>query len=76
MLNEIGQKGFGLLEAGVTLEAGRNYRLSLFGRNLTNSTYAEQGSRYFFGQPTAAGRGFIFFGGEPRNYGIELSVKY
>jgi iron complex outermembrane receptor protein len=72
-LNEIRQAPVGLVGVNVTLEKGQ-WRLSAYGRNLTNRDFADQGSRFNVG-PGASGVAYHVWGGEPRNYGVELAFK-
>jgi len=68
------------LRVGVGSESG-NWKVSLFGRNLANKAYyvaeAAQplGGLISAGGVAAAG-GFFGWYGEPRTYGIELTVKH
>lgn len=59
------QDAYGTLDASITATHG-NWRVSLFGRNLTNVSYFESESITFVP---------VIYGGEPRTYGLSLSYK-
>ncbi len=63
--------GYGLLDARLTLAdiplAGGEWRVSAFGRNLTDKEYYI--SHFNTGAPSA-------FFGQPRTYGLEISLEY
>ncbi len=63
--------GYGLLDARLTLAdiplAGGEWRVSAFGRNLTDKEYYI--SHFNTGAPSA-------FFGQPRTYGLEISMQY
>lgn len=62
----LAQKGYGLLGANLTAEWD-HFRVSLWGRNLTNRRWSE------FANTTLIP---VRKGGEPRTYGITLGYKY
>jgi iron complex outermembrane receptor protein len=58
------QPGFGILDASLTYTRG-DWRFSAFGRNLQNTVYSDFMSRVL---------GYIQGTGQPRTYGLEVSV--
>ena len=60
------QKAYGLWDANISYERGR-WSVSLFGRNLANTEYAEIKSPNI---------GYNAFGGMPRYYGVEFGVRF
>jgi iron complex outermembrane receptor protein len=68
------------LRLGVGSESG-NWKVSLFGKNLANKAYyvaeaAQPLGGLISAGGTAAAGGFFGWYGEPRTYGIELTVKH
>lgn len=62
----LSQKGYGVLGASLTAETD-NFRLSIFGRNLTDVHYIDLANTLVVP---------IRYGGEPRTYGATLTVSY
>jgi len=60
------QKAYGLWDANISYERDR-WSVSLFGRNLANTEYAEIKSPNI---------GYNAFGGMPRYYGVEFGVRF
>jgi hypothetical protein len=76
------QKGYTLvnLRVGVGSESG-SWRLSLFGKNLTNELYYTTAAPQplaglISGGGTAAAGGFVGWYGTPRTFGVELTLKH
>jgi iron complex outermembrane receptor protein len=74
LLQAVTQPGYGLLNARANLHMDAwNMDVALFGQNLTNKVYFDQGYN-------VAGDGFdfdhVFIGGPPRTFGIELIKKF
>jgi iron complex outermembrane receptor protein len=74
--------GYALLAAriGVEAEDGR-WRLSAFGRNLTNHTYYTATTVFVLNSVMSAGGfsapgGFVGWYAPPRTYGVEASFKF
>lgn len=57
-----------LLDARIGVESRHGWRVSIYGRNLTN--------RYYWNSVASAGDGAVRFTGEPRTYGINFSQKF
>ncbi len=76
------QNGYALLNARVGLEAeGGRWRVSLFGRNLTDQAYYTATQLLVLNGVMSAGgfaapTGFVGWYAPPRTYGIEASVKF
>ncbi len=71
LVQQVTQAAYGLLDARINwhLDA-QNLDVALFGRNLTNKAYIDQGTNLEFG-------GFdIVFEAPPRIYGIEVIKKF
>ncbi len=62
----LAQKGYGLLGANLTADWG-HYKLSVWGKNLTNKRWMEFANRLIVP---------VRYGGEPRTYGITFGVSY
>lgn len=60
------QKAYGLWDANISYQRDR-WSVSLFGRNLANTEYAEIKSPNI---------GYNAFGGQPRYYGVEFGVRF
>lgn len=60
--------GTGLWDASVTWEPSKRWRVTAFGRNVSNENYWDLGLTLPFG--------YIAYGGEPRTYGVELAFRY
>ncbi|MEZ7272925.1 TonB-dependent receptor [Sphingobium sp. 10 DY56-G10] len=57
-----------LLDARIGVESINGWRLSLYGRNLTN--------KYYWNSVASAGDGAVRFTGEPRTYGANFSYRF
>lgn len=62
----LAQKGYGLLGANLTADWGR-YKLSVWGKNLTNVRWMEFANRLLVP---------VRYGGEPRTYGVTVGVDF
>ncbi|RMF12151.1 MAG: TonB-dependent receptor [Alphaproteobacteria bacterium] len=60
------QDSYGLLDMSLTYQT-ENWRVAVFGKNLTKTEYADVYSRIF---------NFQAFGGTPRTWGLEVSFEY
>lgn len=63
---DLAQDSYGLLDMSLTYRTN-NWRMALFGKNLTKTEYADVYSRIF---------NFQAFGGTPRTWGLEVSFNY
>lgn len=63
---ELEQDGFGLIDASISYDSGP-IRVSVFGRNLGNTFYADIRSR---------GTGYQAYGGSPRTYGVQAGYTF
>lgn len=63
---DLRQKAFSIVDASLIYERA-NWNISVFGRNLTNTFYADIKSR---------ATGFQAFGGSPRSYGIQVGFDF
>lgn len=63
----LAEDGYGLLDASVAFRTGQ-WRVAVFGKNLTNKYYVD------FGSVLPAGPNFFL--GDPRTYGLTVSFKY
>lgn len=63
---ELVQPGFGLIDAGINYEID-HFKVSVFGRNIGNTYYADNRSRAAAWQA---------YGGSPRTYGVEFGYKW
>lgn len=62
------QPGYGLLNAYLTYDSGRNWTVSIYGRNLANKTYLVDAA-----EAAAAGAGFYRYGfGAPLTFGMKF----
>jgi iron complex outermembrane receptor protein len=59
---------FGLLDASATYELNQRWRITVYGRNLTNTQYWDTGVNFNWGD--------ALFGGEARSFGVELGFKF
>lgn len=57
-----------LLDARIGIESGDGWRLSIYGRNLSNE--------YYWNSVASAGDGAVRFTGEPRTFGATFSYRY
>ncbi len=57
-----------LLDARIGLESENGWRLSIYGRNLSN--------KYYWNSVASAGDGAVRFTGEPRTFGATFSYRY
>ena len=72
------QPGYGLLNGSLTLETqDRRYRLTLFGKNLTNQRFASTiGSGFLDSSPTGAGYTQLLTSDAFRTVGVEAGVRF
>lgn len=74
-LNEFRQPSINMFHANIRYETDR-YSVTLFGKNITNEYFGDQGTRFVVGAGTPAQqRMYVMYGGEPREFGIELGFK-
>lgn len=57
-----------LLDARIGIESENGWRLSLYGRNLTDE--------YYWNSVASAGDGAVRFTGEPRTFGASFSMRF
>jgi iron complex outermembrane receptor protein len=72
-LNELTQKAVGLLETSLNYRKGQ-WMVSLWGKNLTDRYFADQGTRFTFGPPPN-NKTYVVYGGEPRAFGIDVGFE-
>jgi iron complex outermembrane receptor protein len=72
-LNEFPQPPVDLFNANIRYERGQ-ISVTLYGKNLTREYFGDQGTRFTFG-PGPNNRTYVLYGGEPREFGVELGFK-
>ncbi|MCT2401205.1 TonB-dependent receptor [Novosphingobium mangrovi (ex Huang et al. 2023)] len=75
-LNEFKQPAINMFSANIRYETD-HYSVTLFGKNLTREYFGDQGTRFVVGAGTPEEqRMYVMYGGEPREFGIELGFRY
>jgi iron complex outermembrane receptor protein len=80
-LNEFLQPAVNMFNANIRYETN-NWSIALNGKNLTKEYFGDQGTRFTFGPNTAPvgttpnNRSYVMYGGEPREFTIEVGFKF